>query len=73
LKKIDEKVAKIFTYLEKYDEKLDHLWLRKKSYYQQLTADKTFLVWSQNGKSTIFREELNAKEREIRKLKAQIS
>ncbi|RDX86622.1 hypothetical protein CR513_32028, partial [Mucuna pruriens] len=70
LKKIDDKVNKISSTVDKCDERLEVLSERMRKLYHQLTAEisKNEEEW----RKLKFGEESNKKEREVRRLKAEL-
>ncbi|KAG5032675.1 hypothetical protein JHK82_016250 [Glycine max] len=70
LKKIDEKIDRICTQVSTNDEKLQYLPDRMKKQYHQLSKEIARL--EEEWRKTAFGVASNAKEREIRRLKAQV-
>jgi len=70
LQRLDQKMETISMHLEKSDEKLQLLSSKMRKYYKQLSSEISRL--EEEWKSMTFGEASHAKEREIRRLKAQI-
>jgi len=70
LQRLDQKMETISMHLEKSDEKLQLLSSKMRKYYKQLSSEISRL--DEEWKSMTFGEASHAKEREIRRLKAQI-
>ncbi|KAH1197279.1 polyprotein [Glycine max] len=70
LKKIDEKIDKIYTHVNTNDERLQYLSERMKKHYHQISKEISRL--EEEWRKTTFGAVSDAKEREIRRLKAQV-
>ena len=70
MKRIDENIDKIYTQVSTGDEKFQYLSERTEKQYHQLSKEITRL--EDEWKNTTFGAILDAKEREIRRLKAQV-
>jgi len=70
LKKINEKIDKIYTQVRTNDERLQYLSERMKKQYHQLSKEISYL--EEEWRKPIFGAISNAKEREIRRFKAQV-
>jgi len=70
LKCIDAKIERIATHADQSNDRLQHLSDKMQRYYKQLSAEISCL--ERQWKETTFGPAFDAKEREIRRLKAQI-
>ena len=70
LKKIDEKIDHISIQVDESEKRLQYLSSKMRKYYKKLLTDISQL--EEELRHTKFGEEMNAKDREIRKLSAQI-
>ncbi|BAT74322.1 hypothetical protein VIGAN_01197100 [Vigna angularis var. angularis] len=70
LRRIDQKIDGLSSQMKNTDARLEHLFERMKEHYVYLTAEISRL--EEEWKRTTFGETSQAKEREIKKLKAQL-
>ena len=70
MKKIDEKIDKIYTQVSTNDERIQYLSKRMKKQYHQLSKEISRL--EEEWRNTTFGAVSAAKEREIRRFKAQV-